>query len=267
VLGQSRQWRRLALEESEFPYFVQSSGGGGVLVVSQTSETGGLWVARYGAVVLGAQGEIGSRRDLPEGISDATRIGRKTALLGTRGVFYLDETGGLRPGPARQEREVQLLPGVAEGLILCRKIPGHPVAPFSGEKSSAGCRSTTGWSFDGVWFASQPLRCGSWLIEPVDSEDGRSRIGIKVRDLSSAQVVHEMSVAGGPLFCLPDQRLWDAGNRTVMSLPELRSAGRAHCGGGSAKAVLPVNGRVLCLNAQGRVLNLVVEADGDRTAR
>ena len=88
-------------------------------------------------------------------------------------------------------------------------------------------------------------------------EKGDKRTTLRVRTLASGAIVTSRRFGGGPLLCLNDRELWDTTTRKVFSLPSLKAAGKATCAGGGAEAVLALGDRSICLDAEGKVHDLV----------
>ena len=200
---------------------------------------------------------IGRRRLPSQFLSGATDGTSLWLLLDGQLVEVHDKTN-FRAIATRAEWELQVLAGGAicrSAQVLKTGIPGDP-------QPCARCRLPGVWTFEGQLQRFAPVRCGKWLVEPIEIFPFTALASaLRVRSFAKGEEVSRRAGSAGQMICLPDDRVLDIESQSVFSLPGLHRTGRARCGGKgvSSVALKPHgNGSPVCLDQKGGVGALVL---------
>ena len=116
-----------------------------------------------------------------------------------------------------------------------------------------------GWAFAGVWYpsnddyTSEPVICGAWLIEPVQTKYKKPISEIIVRDLKSGDVVTKKKIADSHhVFCKNNSEILIDADMQSFTLPVMNPGDEYSCN--NAEAIISLkkyNKESACLTSGG----------------
>jgi len=142
--------------------------------------------------------------------------------------------------------------------IICNPRTARKVNTLT---SKFGCYKGSEWDFNGRWYDStnkyhtEPVRCGKWLIEPVQNGFNKDITGLKVRDLNTGKLINERTVSGVNRFlCINNKSIIVNTSLTSYSLPDLKPAESFSCHGNEpVKSIMNFGELTACLTEQGNI--------------
>lgn len=165
----------------------------------------------------------------------ASELQNRITLTSYDGVFSIERGGAIQQiaENIKRQRLSSLLDSSGD-LILCNALLPTKNAVFT--TGPAGCFKPGEWSFTGIWYPSNesyvtdPIACGSWLIEPVQSQYNSPISGINVRDGSTGSLVKVFKTSGAKrFFCINNSEILFDNNTQSYSLPDMEKGNKYSC--------------------------------------
>ena len=191
------------------------------------------------------------------GFLKAAQYNDNITLTSFDGVYTLAASNDIKLVKDNDKRDaLQPLYDNAGGVILCR--PGS-LAKIAALNGVAGCDKAGGWAFAGVWYpsnddyTSEPVICGAWLIEPVQTKYKKPISEIIVRDLKSGDVVTKKKIADSHhVFCKNNSEILIDADMQSFTLPVMNPGDEYSCN--NAEAIISLkkyNKESACLTSGG----------------
>ena len=185
------------------------------------------------------------------------RYNNNILLSSFDGIYTLSASGELKRIKINEARVIWLpLYDDVGGLILCRP---RSLAKIFMLASVSTCVKEGGWTFLGSWYASregyttEPVICGSWIVEPVQLKYKKPITEIVVRDLKSGAIITTQKIPdANHMFCINNSKILTDSGMQSYTLPDMKVSEKYPCHKNEPiVSVKTYNNQSICLTSGG----------------